>query len=133
MPGKQLKSIYLQIGSNNTFERHFFNQDPQIDRGRITAIEVPSQTDLVYIAPQGRTPIENLTAAELATFVFTLAIEDEVQFEVPLIELNRTTNGSKYFFVDSPAGKHRIGDSFVTQIAAGSFSGRYIKFNIWYE
>ena len=47
--------------------------------------------------------------------------------------MHRPTQSGKFYFIDSPVGRHRIGDSFITQVGTGSYKDRIITLRFWYD
>ena len=62
----------------------------------------------------------------------TWATSEEIA-QAPFTSLHRPTQSGKFYFIDSERGRHRIGDSFVSQIGAGSFKDLIITLRFWYD
>lgn len=125
-PGKDCKQVFIRIPGQYVSQPIYFTQDSEIDLRRITAIEFPTADELSHIEPPDGVVIENLTAAQLANFTFTLAIKNKDIFSLPLSVMTRANTSGKFTFVDSLPGNHIIGDSYLTQMVSENLEGRWI-------
>ena len=108
-------------------------QNSWLDDSKLRAIEIVTDNEQFYGNLPDGTTRENLTLAALPYFAFTLSIDNEEIAQAPLTSLLRPTQGGKFYFIDSERGRHRIGDSFVSQIGAGSFKDLIITLRFWYD
>ena len=126
----EIISVVIPI---NGLQQIYLSQNSMLDDSKLRAIEIITEDDQVYGNNPDGTTSENITTASLPTFVFTLAKDSENIARTPFTSMHRTTQGGKFYFIDSDAGSHRIGDSSISQIGAGSFSGRIITLRFWYN
>jgi len=108
-------------------------QNSMLDGSTIQAIQVISSDEQYYGNRADGTTAENLNVSELPNFGFTLSIDSEEIAQAPFTSLHRPTQSGKYYFINSVPGRHRIGDSFITQVGTGSFSGKIITLRFWYD
>jgi len=109
-------------------------QNSWLDKHKIRAIQVLADDQQFYgNLPDGRTT-ENIGPAALSSFVFTLGLDNEEIATIPFTSMHTPTQSGKYFFIDSDIGRHRIGDSFITQVnIAGNSGGKVITLQFWYD
>jgi len=108
-------------------------QNSWLDDSKLRAIEIVTDNEQFYGNLPDGTTRENLTLAALPYFAFTLSIDSEEIAQAPFTSLHRPTQSGKFYFIDSERGRHRIGDSFVSQIGAGSFKDLIITLRFWYD
>ncbi len=108
-------------------------QNSWLDDSKLRAIEIVTDNEQFYGNLPDGTTRENLTLAALPYFAFTLSIDSEEIAQAPFTSLHRPTQGGKFYFIDSERGRHRIGDSFVSQIGALSFRDLIITLRFWYD
>ena len=120
IPANGLQTIYLP-------------QNSMLDNSTLQAIEVVSSSEQFYgNLPDGRTS-ENLDVGDFNEFGFTLSIDAEEIAKTPFTSLHRPTQNGKFYFLNSVPGRHRIGDSFITQVGTGSFVDKVITMRFWYD
>ena len=124
--------ISIQIPANG-LQQIYLPQNSLLDSRKIRAIQVIADDEQFYgFTPTGTT-IENLPVAALPNFIFTFAKNNEEIAVSPFFSMHRTSNNGKFYFIDSEVGSHRIGDCFIDQIGAGSYSGKIITLKFWYD
>jgi hypothetical protein len=111
----------------------YLPQNSLLDNSKIRAIEVVSSSEQFYGNVSDGTTAENLDLVDLNKFGFTLAINNEEVAEIPFTSMHRPTQSGKFCFIDSNVGRHRIGDSFVSQVGVGALSGKIITLRFWYD
>ena len=124
--------ISVQIPANG-LQTIYLPQNSQLDNSRIRAIQIVAEDEQIYGNVGDGTTIENITVASLPVFGFTLAIDNEEIAVTPFTSMHLPTQSGKFYFIDSSIGRHRIGDSFISQIGLGNFSGRIITLRFWYD
>lgn len=124
--------ISLQIKTNG-LQQIFLPQNSLLDSRKIRAVQVMAQDQQVYAQTSTGTTAETLPVADLVNFQLTFAKDNDYIAVAPFSNLHTASNGGKYYFIDSEIGKHRIGDCFINQVGAGSFSGRVIVLQFWYD
>jgi hypothetical protein len=124
--------ISLQVPVNG-LQTIYLPQNSQLDSSRIRAIQIVAEDEQVYGNVSNGTTAENLQVSSLPTFVFTLAIDNEAIAVTPFTSMHLPTQSGKFYFIDSGINRHRIGDSFVSQVGLGSYSGRIITLRFWYD
>ncbi len=120
IPANGLQTIYLP-------------QNSWLDQSKLRAIEVVSEDEQDFGNRPDGTTSENLQSAALPEFGFTLAIDSENVAQTPFTSMHRPTQSGKFYFIDSEVGRHRIGDSFITQVGTGSYADRIITLRFWYD
>jgi hypothetical protein len=124
--------VSIQIPVNGV-QRIYLQQNSLLDSRKIRAIQVIADDEQFYgFTPTGTT-IENLPVAALPTFQFTLAKDINEIAVCPFTSLHRPTQFGKFFFIDSEIDAHRLGDSFIEQVAAGNYTGIIITLKFWYD
>jgi hypothetical protein len=108
-------------------------QNSLLDNVKIRAIQILADDQMFYGNLPDGTTRENLTVAALPSFAFTLGLDNEEIAQIPFTTMHTPTQSGKYNFIDSNVGRHRIGDSFVTQVGAGNFSDLIITLQFWYD
>ena len=108
-------------------------QNSQLDNSTIQAIEVVSSSEQFYGNLPDGTTSENLDLASFNQFGFTLSIDAEEIAQTPFTSLHRPTQNGKFYFINSVPGRHRIGDSTITQVGTGSYEGLIITMRFWYD
>jgi hypothetical protein len=126
------ETVSIQIPVNG-LQTIYLPQNSLLDNSKIRAIQIKAADEQFYGQVGNGTTAENLAVADLPSFAFTLAIDNEEIAQTPFTSMHRPTQDGKFYFIDSEAGKHRIGDSFITQIGTGSFSGKIITLRFWYD
>lgn len=124
--------VSIQI-SVNGLQTIYLPQNSLLDNSKIRAIQVISSSEQFYGNNDDGTTAENLDVADLSSFGFTFAIDNEEIAQIPFTTMHKPTQSGKYCFIDSEVGRHRIGDSFITQVGTGSFSGKIITLRFWYD
>ena len=128
-----VETISIQIPANG-LQTIQIPQNSWLDNHKIRAIQILAEDQMFYGNLPDGTTIENLNVAALPSFVFTLGLDNEEIATVPFTSMHTPTQSGKYFFIDSDVGKHRIGDSFITQVStAGNAQGRVITLQFWYD
>jgi len=108
-------------------------QNSLLDSSKIRAIEVVTRDEQSYgNRPDGSTS-ENLPVTALPELGFTLALDNEEIAQIPFTTLHRPTQSGKFCFIDSEVGRHRIGDSFITQVGTGAYADLIITLRFWYD
>ena len=126
----EVVSVVIPVNGLQTI---YLPQNSLLDNSIIKAIEVISSSEQFYgNLPNGKTS-ENLDLIDFNQFGFTLALENEEIAQIPFTTMNRNTQSGKFCFINSEVGRHRIGDSFITQVGAGLFGGKIITFKFWYD
>jgi len=120
IPANGLQTIYLP-------------QNSMLDNSTLQAIEVVSSSEQFYGNLPDGTTSENLDIGDFNEFGFTLSIDSEEIAKTPFTSMSRPTQSGKFYFLNSVPGRHRIGDSFITQVGTGSFSGKVITMRFWYD
>ena len=108
-------------------------QNSLLDSSKLRAIEVVADDEQIYGNRPNGTTSENLPVAALNEFGFTLALNNEEIAQIPFTTMHRPTQSGKFCFLDSEVGRHRIGDSFITQVGASSHSNLIITLRFWYD
>ena len=108
-------------------------QNSWLDQSKLRAIEVVTEDEQDFGNNPDGTTSENLQSAALPEFGFTLSIDSEEIAQTPFTSMHRPTQSGKFYFIDSPVGRHRIGDSFITQVGTGSYKDRIITLRFWYD
>jgi len=108
-------------------------QNSLLDSSKLRAIEVVADDEQIYGNRPNGTTSENLPVAALNEFAFTLALNNEEIAQIPFTTMHRPTQSGKFCFLDSEVGRHRIGDSFITQVGASSNSNLIITLRFWYD
>ena len=124
--------ISIEIPANG-LQTIYLPQNSQLDNSQIRAIQIVAEDEQIYGNVADGTTAENMTVASLPAFGLTLAIDNEEIAVTPFTSMHLPTQSGKFYFIDSSIGRHRIGDSFISQIGAGSFSGRIITLRFWYD
>jgi hypothetical protein len=119
--------------ATNGVQDIYLSQNSMLDNSKLRAIEIVSNAEQIYGNNPDGTTSENLTLASLPDFVFTLGKDSENIARTPFTSMHRPTQNGKFYFIDSDAGSHRIGDSYISQIGTGSYSGRIITLRFWYN
>jgi len=126
----EVVSVVIPVNGLQTI---YLPQNSLLDNSIIKAIEVISSSEQFYgNLPNGKTS-ENLNLIDFNQFGFTLALENEEIAQIPFTTMNRNTQSGKFCFINSEVGRHRIGDSFITQVGAGLFVDKIITFKFWYD
>lgn len=108
-------------------------QNSMLDNSKLRAIEVVTEDEQFYgNRPDGSTS-ENIPAAALPELGFTLALNNEEIAQIPFTTMHRPTQSGKFCFLDSEVGRHRIGDSFITQVGTGAYADLIITLRFWYD
>ncbi len=124
--------VSIQIPSNG-LQQIYLPQNSLLDNRKIRAIQVIADDEQFYgFTPTGTT-VENLPLAGLPDFKFTFAKDNEEIADIPFSSMHRPSNNGKFCFIDSEVGRHRIGDCFISQVGAGSYSGTIITLKFWYD
>lgn len=131
-PANNVEVISLVIPANG-LQTIQLPQNSWLDDSKLRAIEIVTDNEQFYGNLPDGTTRENLTLAALPNFAFTLSIDSEQIAQAPFTSLHRPTQNGKFYFIDSERGRHRIGDSFVSQIGAGSFNNLIITLRFWYD
>tara|TARA_R110002153_G_scaffold149849_1_gene301452 strand:- start:779 stop:1249 length:471 start_codon:yes stop_codon:yes gene_type:complete len=126
----EIVSVVIPI---NGLQQIFLSQNSMLDNSKLRAIEIITDDDQIYGNNPDGTTSENITTASLPNFVFTLAKDSENIARTPFTSLHRTTQSGKFYFLDSEAGSHRIGDSSISQVGAGAYNGYIITLRFWYN
>jgi hypothetical protein len=126
----EVVSIQIPVNGLQTI---YLPQNSLLDNSKIRAIEVVSSSEQFYGNVSDGTTAENLDLVDLNKFGFTLAINNEEVAEIPFTSMHRPTQSGKFCFIDSNVGRHRIGDSFVSQVGVGALSGKIITLRFWYD
>jgi len=108
-------------------------QNSLLDSSKIRAIEVVTADEQAYGNRPDGTTSENIPANALPELGFTLAIDNEEVAQIPFTTLHRPTQSGKFCFIDSEVGRHRIGDSFITQVGTGAYGELIITLRFWYD
>lgn len=126
------ETVSIQIPVNG-LQTIYLPQNSLLDNSKIRAIQIKAADEQFYGQVGNGTTAENLAVVDLPSFAFTLAIDNEEIAQTPFTSMHRPTQDGKFYFIDSNVGRHRIGDSFITQIGTGSFSGKIITLRFWYD
>lgn len=126
------ESVSIVIPSNGV-QNINLSQNSMLDNSILRAIEIVSENEQVYGNNPDGTTSENITLASLPEFAFTLAKDSENIATTPFTSMHKPTQNGKFYFINSDAGSHRIGDSYISQIGTGSHSGRIITLRFWYD
>jgi hypothetical protein len=124
--------VSIQIPSNG-LQQIYLPQNSLLDGRKIRAIQIIAEDEQIYGFTKTGTTFETLAVADLVNFSFTLAKNDKQIAVTPFVPMHRPTNAGKFFFIDSDAEQHRIGDCYISQVGAGSFSGKIIILKFWYD
>lgn len=124
--------VSIEIPSNG-LQQIYLPQNSLLDSRKIRAVQVIAQDEQFYGFTSVGTTKENLPASALPNFKFTFAIDNEEIAVIPFSSMHRPSNRGKFCFLDSDVGKHRIGDCFISQVGAGSYSGLIITLKFWYD
>lgn len=108
-------------------------QNSLLDSSKIRAIEVVTADEQAYGNRPDGTTSENITANALPELGFTLALDNEEIAQIPFTTMHRPTQSGKFCFIDSEVGRHRIGDSFITQVGTGAYGSLIITLRFWYD
>ena len=126
----EVVSIVIPVNGPQTI---YLPQNSLLDNSIIKAIEVVSSSEQFYgNLPNGKTS-ENLNLIDFNQFGFTLALKNEEIAQIPFTTMNRNIQSGKFCFINSEVGRHRIGDSFITQVGTNSYSGLIITMKFWYD
>ena len=117
----------------NGLQTIFLPQNSMLDNSRLRAIEIVADDEQFYGNLPDGTTSENLTVFGLPEFGFTLAIDNEDIAKIPFTSMHRPTQSGKFCFIDSEIGRHRIGDSFITQVGTTGYAGQIITLRFWYD
>jgi len=117
----------------NGLQTIFLPQNSMLDDSKIRAIEIVADDEQFYGNLPDGTTRENLPVGVLNEFGFTLAIDNEEIAQIPFTTMHRPTQSGKFCFLDSVPGRHRIGDSFITQVGTGSIMDLIITLRFWYD
>jgi len=126
----EIISIVIPVNGLQTIN---LPQNSLLDSSKLRAIEVVTDDEQFYGNRPDGTTSESITAAALPQLGFTLAIDNEEIAQIPFTTLHRPTQSGKFCFIDSEVGRHRIGDSFITQVGTGSFADLIITLRFWYD
>lgn len=130
----KVKTIDIQIPSNVSGQPLYMPFDPQLDDAMIRAIQIPDQTELQWIIPEGsNTAVEALTEAQIAEFVIVFAKKDEVLITIPATNAILQANSGKICFLELAPDEKRIADSYILQTGSSSLSGKVLRINVWYD
>tara|TARA_R110000764_G_scaffold19815_1_gene51601 strand:- start:1277 stop:1741 length:465 start_codon:yes stop_codon:yes gene_type:complete len=117
----------------NGLQTIYLPQNSLLDNSKIRAIQIVADDEQFYGNLPDGTTSENLTVFSLPEFGFTLAIDNEEIAVTPFTSMHLPTQSGKFYFIDSSIGKHRIGDSFISQLGNSSFAGLIITLRFWYD
>lgn len=126
----EVVSVVIPVGGLQTI---YLPQNSLLDNSIIKAIEVVSSSEQFYGNRPDGTTSENLDLVDFPKFGFTLAIENEEVAQIPFTTMNRPTQSGKFCFINSQVGRHRIGDSFITQVGTGVYTDLIITLRFWYD
>ena len=116
----------------NGLQKIFLEQSYFLDNKKIRAIEIVADDQIINSDISGRVA-GVLESAALPVFTFTLSKDSDFIATTPLSCMHRPSNAGKFYFIDSEAGSHRIGDSFIEQINSLSANGVVIVLRFWYD
>jgi hypothetical protein len=126
----EVVSIVIPVNGLQTI---YLPQNSMLDDSKLRAIEVIADDEQFYGNLPNGTTRENLPVAALPELGFTLSLNNEEIAQIPFTTMHRPTQSGKFCFLDSEVGRHRIGDSFITQVGTGSFADLIITLRFWYD
>jgi hypothetical protein len=106
-------SVVIPINGVQTI---YLPQNSQLDKSTIRAIQIVADDEQFFGNLPNGTTSENLTVNGLPEFGFTLAIENEEIAVTPFTSMHLPSQSGKFYFINSEIGRHRIGDSFISQL-----------------
>ena len=126
------ETISVVIPKGGT-QRIYLSQNSLLDNRVLTAIEVVTQGEQIYGYNPNGTTIENIPTSSLPLFLFTLGKDNNEIIKTPFSSMHRPSQNGKFYFINSEVGRHRIGDSFIDQIGAGTYGSYIITLRFWYN
>jgi len=117
----------------NGLQKIYLPQNSLLDSKKIRAIEVLTDSQVLRATIPGGTVGDVLESLAISAFDFTFAKDSENISNTPFHCMNRVLNSGKFYFLDSEPGDHRIGDSFINQIAALDAKNFVIVLRFWYD
>lgn len=126
----EVVSIVIPVNGLQTI---YLPQNSLLDDSKLRAIEVVTEDEQFYGNRPDGTTSENIPVAALPELGFTLALNNEEIAQIPFTTMHRPTQNGKFCFLDSEVGRHRIGDSFITQVGAGAYADLIITLRFWYD
>jgi hypothetical protein len=123
-------SIVIPVNGVQTI---YLPQNSQLDKSTIRAIQIVADDEQFFGNLPNGTTSENLDVNALPEFGFTLAIENEEIAVTPFTSMHLPSQSGKFYFINSEIGRHRIGDSFISQLGTGGYSGQIITLRFWYD
>lgn len=126
----EVVSIVIPVNGLQTI---YLPQNSLLDDSKLRAIEVVTEDEQFYGNRPDGTTSENIPVAALPELGFTLALDNEEIAQIPFTTMHRPTQNGKFCFLDSEVGRHRIGDSFITQVGAGAYADLIITLRFWYD
>ena len=126
----EVVSIVIPVNGLQTI---YLPQNSLLDDSKLRAIEVVTEDEQFYGNRPDGTTSENIPAVALPELGFTLALDNEEIAQIPFTTMHRPTQSGKFCFLDSEVGRHRIGDSFITQVGTGAYADLIITLRFWYD
>jgi len=126
----EVVSIVIPVNGLQTIN---LPQNSMLDDSKLRAIEVVTENEQFYGNRPDGTTSENIPVAALPELGFTLALNNEEIAQIPFTTMHRPTQSGKFCFLDSEVGRHRIGDSFITQVGTGAYADLIITLRFWYD
>ncbi len=126
----EVVSIVIPVNGLQTIN---LPQNSMLDDSKLRAIEVVTEDEQFYGNRPDGTTSENIPVTALPELGFTLALDNEEIAQIPFTTMHRPTQSGKFCFLDSEVGRHRIGDSFITQVGTGAYADLIITLRFWYD
>ena len=126
----EVVSIVIPVNGLQTIN---LPQNSMLDDSKLRAIEVVTEDEQFFGNRPDGTTSENIPDVALPELGFTLALDNEEIAQIPFTTMHRPTQSGKFCFLDSEVGRHRIGDSFITQVGTGAYADLIITLRFWYD